>query len=66
MARYIIMPFSDYLKQAESGDAEAQFHVGERYFKGWDVHKNRKKAFEWLKKSAEQGYEPAQNNWMFI
>ncbi|MGK5094993.1 tetratricopeptide repeat protein [Deltaproteobacteria bacterium TL4] len=35
---------------------------GEAYAKGLGVHKNEKEAFRWYKKSAEQGFAPAQVN----
>ena len=51
------------LKQAESGNAKAQFEVAELYTSGklgQNTTENWAKAIEWLEKSAEQGYEKAQ------
>lgn len=41
-------------KQAELGDAAAQFQLGRLYFRGDGVTKNEKLALEWIGKSAEQ------------
>jgi len=56
---------SDYrklLSQAEAGDREAQFRVAELYAFPEDgsVPKNAAASREWMLKSAEQGYAPAQ------
>ena len=51
------------LKQAESGDAKAQFEVAEMYTSGKlgkNTTEDRAKAIEWLEKSAQQGFEKAQ------
>lgn len=42
-------------KQAEAGDAAAQFQLGRLYFRGEGVAKNEASAIEWISKSAEQG-----------
>lgn len=51
--------FKNFLKQAKSGDAEAQYQVGYSYFKGIHVKKDYKKAVEWLSKASKQNYIPA-------
>jgi TPR repeat protein len=47
------------LSKAQSGNAEAQFWVGNIYAEG-RVPKNLEEGARWLLKSAEQGYAPAQ------
>ena len=58
---------SEWMVKAEEGDREAQYNLAECYMynmshiSGWDKSMtNHKKAFEWYKKSAEQGYDNAQ------
>ena len=48
--------------QAQGGDAEAQYSLGNCYFYGFGVAKDQREAVKWLRKSAEQGYAPAQND----
>ena len=43
------------IKDAEAGDAEAQFELGYLYYYGVKVEKDYAKAAEWFTKSAEQG-----------
>ncbi len=53
------------IKQAESGNAKAQFEVAEMYTSGKLGQKTVEdwaKAIEWLEKSAEQGFVKAQEN----
>jgi uncharacterized protein len=52
--------FHTLLSQAESGDREAQYWVGQVYGEGRLVPKNYAVSREWLLRSAEQGYAPAQ------
>jgi hypothetical protein len=48
------------LKQrAEQGDAEAQFNLGLMYGSGRGVEKDEKEGVKWIRKAAEQGFEPA-------
>src|SRR3989344_272377 len=47
-------------KQADSGDAGAQFDLGMRYAKGEGVPKDIVKAVEWHQKAAAQGHAKAQ------
>ena len=52
-------------KEAEEGDLDAQFCLGNYYFisdKGRDNEENNKKAFKWYKKAAENGLSEAQYN----
>ena len=46
-------------KQAEAGDAEAQFQLGRLYFRGEGVAKSEASALDWISKSAEQGNNDA-------
>lgn len=48
------------LKEANSGDAEAQFDLGQAYKKGQGVPKNNEEALKWYKKAAKQGHFKAQ------
>jgi len=50
----------DLLSQAQSGDREAQYWVGQVYEEGRLVPKSYAVSREWMLKSAEQGYAPAQ------
>jgi hypothetical protein len=47
---------------AESGDAQAQFELGLKFYKGEEVALDAKVAFTFWKKSADQGHAFAQNN----
>jgi len=45
---------------AKQGDAVAQYELGRMYENGWGVEQEWPEAAEWYKKSADQGYAPAQ------
>ena len=45
---------------AEKGDASAEFYLGLFYRNGQGVPRNEAEANTWLRKSADQGYPPAQ------
>lgn len=47
-------------KQAESGNQEAQYQLGQLYYTGEKLRKNYKAAFEWFGKAAESGHASAQ------
>ena len=49
------------LRAAEQGEAESQYNVAVMYAKGEGVKQNDSSAHEWMRKSAEQGYELAVN-----
>ena len=51
---------NDLLSQAQSGDREAQYWVGQVYEEGRLIPKSYAVSREWMLKSAEQGYAPAQ------
>lgn len=50
----------ELIKQAEQGDAEAQFKLGLAYYNGDGINRNYRKAYHWFLKSAEQGNSEAQ------
>ena len=52
----------DFRKDAEQGNAEAQFSLGICYANGNGVAKDMTKAVEWYRKAAEQGHDKAQFN----
>ncbi len=52
--------FDDDLKQAESGEANAQYVLGRRYYYGDGVIQDRKKAVAWQTRAADQGHAAAQ------
>ena len=47
--------------KAESGSSVAQFYLGRYYTEKTDIENHEQTAYEWYKKSAMQGYVPAQN-----
>ena len=47
-------------KQAESGNQEAQYQLGQLYYNGEKLRKNYRTAFEWFSKAAESGHVVAQ------
>lgn len=50
-----------YRHKAETGDPVAQYELGQCYYFGKDgVEENKTEAFNWTKKSAENGYAAAQ------
>jgi hypothetical protein len=51
---------NDLLSQAQSDDREAQYWVGQVYEEGRLIPKSYAVSREWMLKSAEQGYAPAQ------
>ena len=51
-----IAAMKEWQPKAEAGDAEAQFRIGQMYAFGHGFKQNIKEAFNWYKKSAEQGY----------
>ena len=52
--------FKQVLSEAQSGDRDAQYWLALIYDQGKLVAKNREQFIDWLTKSAEQGYAPAQ------
>ena len=54
------LDFHALLSQAESGDREAQYWVGQVYGEGRLVQADDAVSSEWVLRSAEQGYAPAQ------
>jgi TPR repeat protein len=54
--------FAGFKKQAEQGNAPAQFMLGNMYAKGRGVPKDDQQAVAWYRKAAEQGDADAQYN----
>ena len=54
------LKFDRFLRDAEQGNAEAQYKLAVCYEDGHGTEEDREKAFEWYKKSAEQGKVEAQ------
>ena len=57
---------ADLQREAESGGAKAQFHLGLMYDKGEGVPQDYAEAFKWYRKAAELGHVSAQFNLGFI
>ena len=53
---------ADVMKEAEQGDASAQYFVGLMYDNGRGVPQDYKEAVRWYRAAAEQGHSNAQNN----
>ncbi|TIT48383.1 MAG: sel1 repeat family protein, partial [Mesorhizobium sp.] len=49
-----------YEKAAQKNDGKAQFNLGVMYLKGVGVEENTELAIQWLKRSAAQGYDGAE------
>jgi hypothetical protein len=54
--------YDGLIRDAENGDAEAQFNIGVCYYLGEGVVKNDKQAVYWFEKAANQGHAGAQFN----
>lgn len=52
--------FQEYRARAESGDAAAQYHLGNSYLQGEGVEKNPTEAVKWFRRAAEQNLAAAQ------
>lgn len=52
---------SSIRQQADAGNAQAQFDLGNHYYSGSGVPQDYSQAFFLYRKSADQGYAPAQN-----
>ena len=50
----------DLRKNAEQGDADAQYSLGVRYYYGYGVPEDNVEAAKWYRKAAEQGYADAE------
>lgn len=61
-ALYSTMGFTDLVKEANAGQAAAQFYVAMHYQAGKDTAKDMNQAFAWYKKAADQGIPAAQLN----
>lgn len=54
------------IKEAEAGDATAQFNLGVKYRKGYTVEQSNQQALKWFRKAAKQKHVQAQNNIGFM
>ncbi len=61
-AQYATMPIDQLTRAAQSGQAPAQFFLGNRYKSGQGVKQDQSQAFAWFKKAADQGIPSAQLN----
>src|SRR5579864_493316 len=52
---------SSLRERAAAGDAQAQFDLGNYYFRGRYLTLEHANALTWYRKSADQGYAPAEN-----
>ena len=59
--------FEESLKQAETGNATAQFNLAMHYYYGFGVEESDEEAFKWYEKAAMQGHSEAMHNyaWCF-
>ncbi|TNH89340.1 hypothetical protein CF138_04580 [Aeromonas hydrophila] len=53
---------TELIKNAEAGDADAQFNLGLSYRYGKSIEQDYNKALTWYLKAAEQGHADAQNS----
>ncbi|MEW7977387.1 MAG: hypothetical protein AB2814_08090 [Candidatus Sedimenticola endophacoides] len=49
-----------WLPEAQRGDPRAQFYLSRLYSEGLGAMASRQEAFEWLSRSAQGGFAPAQ------
>ena len=54
--------FRTWLPLANAGDAEAQYEIGQIYLLGKGIEKDEERGHTYVRKSAEQGYGPAQGD----
>ena len=57
--QFLSETFNEYKEDAEKGNAEAQYHLGSRYFFGLGVKQDYNEAAKWFKKAAAQGHSGA-------
>jgi len=58
----------DMIKAAQQGDMLAQFNLGNLYYEGDGVKRDKEKAAYWFTKSAQQGHADAQYQigWLYF
>ncbi len=61
-ANEVKLAVSCYRKEAEAGNAEAQFALGNIYFEARGVPRQDAQAAAWYRRAAEQGHAAAQNS----
>ena len=54
--------FQENLRQAEQGDAKAQYELGEDYYFGNSAPQDYAESLKWFLQAAEQGHKQAQAN----
>jgi TPR repeat protein len=59
---FIHMQIQPDVEAARQGNEHAQFVLGNAYYDGEFMPKDRSQAAVWFRQSAEQGYAPSQNN----
>ena len=52
----------DLVRKGQSGDVQAQFELGEKFYWGADIVEDYSQALKWYKLAADQGHSDAQNN----
>lgn len=62
VATYETASFQESLRQAEQGDASAQYEIGEDYYFGRTAPQDYAEALKWFLRAAEQGHVQAQAN----
>ncbi len=62
IAQYASMSLEQLVQAAQSGQASAQFLLGNRYKTGHGVKQDQSQAFVWFKKAADQGVPYAMLN----
>ena len=53
-------PITELRRQAEQGDPEAQYNLGDMYINGEGVPEDQAEAAHWFRLAAEQGHAEAQ------
>ncbi len=55
---------SVFQQQAEQGDPNAQYRMGEFYELGYEIEQDIEKAVEWYEKAVQQGHAQARDAWI--
>ena len=50
----------ELLKMAESGDVESQFNLGQFYYHGFGVTLDKREAYKWFRRAADNGHSMAE------
>ena len=54
------------LAGAHAGDAQAQFELAEKYYRGEDIQRNYNEALAWYHKAADQNHAEAQHQLLLV